>query len=172
MPLALNPTAVRRGCPTSPHHCRADRDAPPVAVWRIRSVVAHRALLWCLAGSMASILCACSSTDRTRSGFLEPYRISIPQGNYINQQMLDQVRQGMSREQVRLAIGTPLLTDLFHPARWDYVFRFQYPNGESELRRVTITFDDDRVTAITADTLPPRDDDTDPALPGYRPSAG
>ena len=110
----------------------------------------------------------CSSTDRTRSGFLEPYRISIPQGNYVNQQMLDQVREGMSREQVRLALGSPLLTDAFHPQRWDYIFRFQYANGETQLRRVTIRFADDRVNAIKSDPLPARDDDNDPALPGYR----
>ena len=73
----------------------------------------------------------CASSDRSRSGFLEPYKFSIPQGNYLNQQMLDQVREGMSREQVRLAIGSPLLTDIFHPHRWDYVFRFQYANGDA-----------------------------------------
>ena len=111
----------------------------------------------------------CSSTDRARSGFLEPYKIAIPQGNYLNQQMLDQVREGMSREQVRLTIGSPLLTDIFHPDRWDYVFRFQYPNGEAELRRVTIQFRDERVASVKADELPQRDDPNDPALPGYQP---
>ncbi len=117
-------------------------------------------------------LAACASGDRSRSGFLEPYKFAIPQGNYLNQQMLDQVREGMSREQVRLAIGSPLLTDVFHPDRWDYVFRFQYPNGEAELRRVTIQFANDRVAEIKADPLPQRDDPNDPALPGHRPNAG
>ncbi len=114
----------------------------------------------------------CTSSDRARSGFLEPYKFAIPQGNYVNQQMLDQVRQGMSREQVRLTIGSPLLTDIIHPDRWDYVFRFQYPNGEAELRKVTIEFQDDRVARVRADALPQRDDPTDPALPGYQPPAG
>jgi outer membrane protein assembly factor BamE len=118
---------------------------------------------------IALALAAGCSTDRSRSGFLEPYKIAIPQGNYLNQQMLDQVRPGMSREQVRLAIGSPLLMDVFHPDRWDYVFRFQHPNGDAELRRVTIRFQDDRVAAIEADRLPARDDPNDPALPGYQP---
>ena len=119
---------------------------------------------------LASLAAAgCASSDRSRSGFLEPYKFSIPQGNYLNQQMLDQVREGMSREQVRLAIGSPLLTDIFHPHRWDYVFRFQYPNGDAELRKVTIEFRDDRVASIKADPLPARDDPNDPALPGYQP---
>lgn len=122
-----------------------------------------------LAGAM---LTGCAR-DRSQSGLFAPYRISIPQGNYVNQQMLDQVHQGMTREQVRLAIGTPLLTDPFHPDRWDYVFRFQYPNGEAELRRVTVRFENEVVSNIKADHLPERDDDRDPALPGYRePKAG
>jgi outer membrane protein assembly factor BamE len=115
------------------------------------------------------LLGGCASSDRARSGFLEPYKFSIPQGNYLNQQMLDQVRQGMSREQVRLTIGSPLLTDIFHPNRWDYVFRFQYANGDAELRKVTIEFREDRVASVKADPLPQRDDPNDPALPGYQP---
>jgi outer membrane protein assembly factor BamE len=121
---------------------------------------------------VALLAAGCGSTDRSRSGFLEPYKFSIPQGNYLNQQMLDQVRQGMSREQVRLTIGSPLVTDIFHPDRWDYVFRFQYPNGDAELRRVTIQFQDDRVASVKADALPQRDDPNDPALPGYQPREG
>lgn len=122
-----------------------------------------------LASGLGALTLAGCSTDRSQSGLFAPYRIAIPQGNYVNQQMLDQVREGMTREQVRLAIGTPLVADPFHPDRWDYVFRFQYPNGEAELRRVTVRFDNDLVSKVDADHLPERDDDRDPALPGYRP---
>ncbi|MDO5102456.1 MAG: outer membrane protein assembly factor BamE [Lautropia sp.] len=124
-------------------------------------------LLACVAASALATGCA---TDRSRSGFLEPYRFAIPQGNYINQEMLDEVKEGMSREQVRLAIGTPLLVDVFHPDRWDYVFRFKHPNGDAELRRVIVFFTDERVSEIRADKLPATDDPNDPALPGYQPS--
>ena len=137
----------------------------PVGRWR-----AWQRILLLSAGLLVALLAAgCSSSDRSRSGFLEPYKFAIPQGNYLNQQMLDQVREGMSREQVRLAIGSPLLTDIFHPQRWDYVFRFQYPNGDAELRKVTIEVRDNRVASIKADPLPQRDDPNDPALPGYQP---
>lgn len=122
-----------------------------------------------LALACTTVFMAGCASDRSRSGFLEPYRFAIPQGNYINQAMLDEVREGMSRDQVRQAIGTPLLTDVFHPDRWDYVFRFQYPNGESELRRVVVHFSDGQVNRIEADRLPLTDDPNDPALPGYQP---
>lgn len=168
----MNPAPAPAEIPSAAHQRRATRSPSAVAAPQRRSTVARRASFWCLTLPLIALLSSCTSTDRTRSGFLEPYRVAIPQGNYVNQQMLDQVRAGMSREQVRLAIGSPLLTDVFHPERWDYVFRFQYPNGESQLRRVTITFKDDKVADIQADSLPPRDDDNDPALPGYRTKGG
>jgi outer membrane protein assembly factor BamE len=117
-------------------------------------------------------LVACASTDRSRSGILEPYRIDVPQGNYVDQTMLDQVKPGMTRDQVRFALGTPLLVDPFRPERWDYVFRFQHPNGLADLRRATVYFADNRVARVEADALPAADDGTDPALPGFRRKQG
>lgn len=119
---------------------------------------------------MSAVLFAgCSMNDPNRSGLLQPYRVDLPQGNYLTRESVDQVREGMTREQVRFALGTPLLRDVFHPDRWDYVFRYKFPNGDVEQRKVTIRFRDDRVVAIEADPLPLREDASDPALPGYRP---
>ena len=53
---------------------------------------------------------------------VSPYRIDIQQGNYISQDMVGQLKPGMSKEQVRLTLGTPLLTDIFHADHWDYVY--------------------------------------------------
>lgn len=111
----------------------------------------------------------CALNDPNRSGLLEPYRIDLPQGNYLTSESVDRIEEGMSREQVRFVLGTPLLRDLFHPDRWDYVFRYRFPNGTVEQRKVTIHFRDERVVAIEADALPQREDASDPALPGYRP---
>ena len=111
----------------------------------------------------------CAQRDPNRSGLFEPFRTDLPQGNYLTREMLDQVKPGMTRDQVRFALGTPLLRHIFHPDRWDYVFRYQFPNGRAELRRATIMFSGDRVTAIDATPLPDKEDPNDPALPGYRP---
>jgi outer membrane protein assembly factor BamE len=130
------------------------------------------ALLLPLAAAFAVGLSGCASGDeRGRSGLFQPYRIDVPQGNYVDQQMLAQVKPGMSRDQVRFALGTPLLTDPFRPDRWDYVFRFQHPNGVADLRRATVFFAEGRVDRIESDALPV-DDDSDPALPGYRRKQG
>ncbi len=122
------------------------------------------------AALLSLALAGCTSSDPGRSGILQPYRFDLPQGNYITQHMLDQIRVGMSPEQVRFALGTPLLNNAFRTDRWDYVFRYQHANGRADVRRVIVFFDDGRVKAIESDSLPPRDDQNDPALPGYRPT--
>jgi len=132
------------------------------------SLAPRIALVLVLAGSFA--LGACASRDSSRSGIFEPHRIDLPQGNYLTGQMLDKVKPGMSPEQVRFALGSPLLIDVFEPDRWNYVFRYLHANGDAELRRVVIVFENDRVAKIDADPLPQVEDPSDPALPGYRPA--
>ncbi|RMG27455.1 MAG: outer membrane protein assembly factor BamE, partial [Gammaproteobacteria bacterium] len=57
------------------------------------------------------------------------YRIDIQQGNVVTQEQIDQLRPGMTREQVRYLLGTPLVQDTFHPERWDYVYYFKPGRG-------------------------------------------
>ena len=73
-----------------------------------------------------------------------PYRIDIQQGNVVTAEQLAQLRQGMTREQVRFLLGTPLLTDPFHDAQWDYVFSLRDgKTGEVRQRRLTLWFGKD-----------------------------
>jgi outer membrane protein assembly factor BamE len=68
-----------------------------------------------------------------------PYRIDIRQGNYITQEMVAQLKPGMSRDQVRFILGTPLVADIFHADRWDYIYSFKPGRGELQhaaLRRL------------------------------------
>lgn len=118
--------------------------------------------------SAALLAAGCGTSRQHASGLFEPYKVDLPQGNYVTREMLDQVTVGMPRERVRFVLGSPLLTPLFRPDRLDYVFRYQYPSGKAELRRVVILFKDDKVASINADPLPVRDDTSDPVLPGYR----
>lgn len=133
-----------------------------------------RARSLALAGTLAAVLAiaGCASRSDTSSGWFSPYRSDLPQGNYVTREMLDRVQDGMTREQVRAVLGTPLLEDIFRNDRWDYVFRYTHPSGRSELRGVTVFFEQDRVARIKADELPARDDATDPALPGVGRAAG
>ena len=80
------------------------------------------------------------------------YRSNISQGNLVEQEDLDQVELGMTRNQVRFLLGTPLINDPFHADRWDYVYYIRVGRNDAAFKRwVTIVFDDDIVTIIDKD---------------------
>lgn len=87
-------------------------------------------------------------------GFLRPYRADIQQGNFVSREMVAQLKEGMTQDQVRFVLGTPLLTDVFHNNRWDYPFRMKKGNGEVTASRVTLTFVDNRLARIEGGDLP------------------
>jgi outer membrane protein assembly factor BamE len=87
-------------------------------------------------------------------GFITPYRITVQQGNFVSQEMVTQLKQGMTREQVRFLLGTALLTDMFHEDRWDYPFRLLKPNGEVVSSRIAIFFKNNTVERFDGGNLP------------------
>jgi len=96
----------------------------------------------------AFVLTACS--------FFAPYRIDIQQGNHIDEAMLAQLKPGMTREQVRFALGSPLVADVFRSDRWDYVYRFKSGRGgKPKQRTVSVFFVDDKLDRVEGDTAPP-----------------
>jgi outer membrane protein assembly factor BamE len=101
---------------------------------------------------LAVALAACSSGPRIPG--ITPYKIEIQQGNYVTQEMAAQLKAGMSKEQVRLALGTPLLTDLFHADRWDYVYWREATDGKRETRKLVVFFADGKLTRVDGDVTP------------------
>ncbi|MDY7576063.1 outer membrane protein assembly factor BamE [Actimicrobium sp. CCI2.3] len=87
-------------------------------------------------------------------GILSPYRIDIPQGNFVSEEMVLQLKEGMTQDQVRFALGTPLIADIFHADRWDYVFRMLKRNDEVLSSRVTVFFKDGVVSRFEGGNLP------------------
>jgi outer membrane protein assembly factor BamE len=88
------------------------------------------------------------------SDFPGVYKIDIPQGNVVTQEMIDQLRPGMTPNQVRYIMGTPLITDTFSPDRWDYLYSFK-PGGEARVQeRVSLYFEDGKLTRLTGDFRP------------------
>ncbi len=77
------------------------------------------------------------------------YRANISQGNLITQDDLDQVEVGMTKNQVRFLLGTPMIDDPFHANRWDYVYYLKIGRKDADFQRwVSIQFVDNRVTEI------------------------
>ena len=79
---------------------------------------------------------------------LTVHKINVQQGNALESETVDKVKIGMNREQVQYVLGSPLITDSFHPDRWDYIYLFTPGYGEQERRQLTLTFDRDEVINI------------------------
>src|SRR5690348_9859643 len=76
------------------------------------------------------------------------YKIEIQQGNVITQDMVDKLKPGMSRSQVRFVLGSPLISDPFHENRWDYIYRLEQRGRLVEQRKLTVFFEGDKLVRI------------------------
>lgn len=107
-------------------------------------------VLSCLIVVIAAGLAGC--------GYLSPHKIDIQQGNMITKEAFASIKLGMTKAEVRSAIGTPLLQDAFHANRWDYYFSIEQYGGfaklkrVSEERRIVFHFENDRLKRIEGDT--------------------
>jgi outer membrane protein assembly factor BamE len=115
----------------------------------------------------AALLPACKSVEVPKVPGVTPYRMVIQQGNFISQEMVAQLKPGMTREQVRYVLGTPLVADIFHADRWDYVFFRELPNGKREQRNLSVVFEKDKLARVLGDLMPP--EATAPQATGFEP---
>ena len=106
-----------------------------------------------------AFLAGCSSW-----GFPGVYRINVEQGNIITQDMVDQLKPGMSRRQVRYILGTPLVNDTFNQDRWDYSYVMRNGRQVLEQNTLTVFFEGDELVRVEGDLAP-----SDPA-PSEEPS--
>lgn len=102
--------------------------------------------------------------ERRFLGILSPYRPDIQQGNFVSREMVAQIKEnmkekgGMTPDQVRFVMGTPLLQDVFHKDRWDYPFRLEKGNGEIITSHVSLFFKDGRLVRVEGGDLPTEKD--------------
>jgi outer membrane protein assembly factor BamE len=102
-----------------------------------------------------------SSTGVTQSvqqkklfGVLPVYRPDTQQGNFISKEQVAQLKVGMTPEQVRFLLGTPLLNDAFHAERWDYPFLLKRGDGTVTTSHVVVRFQEGRVASFEGADLP------------------
>jgi len=112
-----------------------------------------------IAAAAVAALAGCSSYDNVTQRIAQritPYRITVVQGNFVSQEKVAQLQAGMTRDQVRALLGTPLLADMFHADRWDYIFYFKRGStAVVQQRDLVLTFSGDRLESWTgADNLP------------------
>ena len=98
---------------------------------------------------LVTAVSACSSVPR----IVNEYKIDIQQGNVLTQDMVSQLRPGLTKDQVRFILGTPVLMDMFHANRWDYIYRLQKGStGVVEMRKFSTFFNaDDKLIRVSGD---------------------
>lgn len=117
------------------------------------SAVAVRAAAF---GCAALALSGCSSIANKDKvlGFVTPYKVEVVQGNVITSEQAALIKPGQTRAQVRDILGSPLLTDVFHADRWDYIFTIRRQGAQPQRRQVTVLFEGDSLKSIDAPELP------------------
>lgn len=109
----------------------------------------------------SSFLTGCSTLQ-----FPGVYKIDVEQGNVITQEMIDQLKPGMSVEQVEYIMGSPLIKDTFNPNRWDYLYSISKAGNPQEQHRLSIFFKNEKLEYFTGDFVPSestQSDATDPS---------
>lgn len=101
---------------------------------------------------LLAAISGCSSVPR----IVNEYKIDVQQGNVLTQDMVAQLRPGLSKDQVRFILGTPMLMDMFHAQRWDYVYRLRKGStGDVEMRKFSVFFDaDNKLARVAGDVTP------------------
>jgi len=95
---------------------------------------------------------ALSGCTSSRWGF--PYKTGVQQGNWVTKDQVALLRPGMTREQVRFALGTPTLTSALRANRWDYPYYYRAGNGKVEERVFTVLFDGGQLASWKGDDQP------------------
>jgi outer membrane protein assembly factor BamE len=110
-----------------------------------------------LAAAVLALVAGCGSFDgtgRRLSTALTPYKVEVVQGNFVSREQVEALQKGMTTEQVRNVLGTPLVTSLFHGERWDYVFTLRRQGVAPQQRRLTVYFANGALDRFEGDPMP------------------
>ena len=106
---------------------------------------------------LAGLLAACSTIDDPVANALHkvtPYRVEVVQGNFVSKEQVQALRPGMSRNQVKDILGTPLIASVFHADRWDYAFTIQRKGTQPQQRKLSVFFQNDAFFRAEGEDLP------------------
>lgn len=124
--------------------------------WSSNQALLGGARVVCAVALLAG-LSACSSVNRASGRMADaitPYQIEVVQGNFVSREQVQALQPGMSREQVRDILGTPLVTSLFHADRWDYVFTIKRKGLKFEEKKLTVFFNGFALDRVEGDEMP------------------
>ncbi|HFC8026774.1 TPA: outer membrane protein assembly factor BamE [Neisseria meningitidis] len=95
-------------------------------------------------------LAACSAE---RVLLFPSYKLKIIQGNELEPRAVAALRPGMTKDQVLLLLGSPILRDAFHTDRWDYTFNTSRNGIIKERSNLTVYFENGVLVRTEGDVL-------------------
>ncbi|CCK74857.1 MAG: outer membrane protein assembly factor BamE [Oleispira antarctica] len=85
------------------------------------------------------------------------YKLTVQQGNIVTQDMIDELKIGMTKRQVAYVMGTPLIRSPYQQNRWDYLYTLERRDKVVKEYQVTVFFEDDIYTHIEGEV--PQEDE-------------
>lgn len=107
--------------------------------------------------TLSLLAAGCSSLDSASNrvaSIVTPYQVEVVQGNFVSQEQAAALQPGMTREQVRMILGTPLVSSLFHADRWDYVFTIRRKGITQDPKHLAVFFKNGVFVRSEGDSLP------------------
>jgi outer membrane protein assembly factor BamE len=130
---------------------------PPIATGLPMPAIPLRASRLAVALAACAAAGACGSFDNVSNriaGSITPYKVEVVQGNFVSREQVEAIKPGMSRQQVRDILGTPLVSSIFHGDRWDYVFTLKRQGIEPQQRKLAVFFKGDMLDRFEGDEMP------------------
>jgi outer membrane protein assembly factor BamE len=116
-----------------------------------------RVIRLAMTGAACVAASACGSLDgmsNRLAGSLAPYKVEVVQGNFVSKEQVQALKPGMTRQQVRDILGTPLVTSVFHADRWDYVFTLKRQGVQAQERKLAVFFKGNLLERFEGDPMP------------------
>ncbi len=110
---------------------------------------------------ICSLLLMAASCSLPRISIPRVFKITIQQGNLISQEMIDQLKPGMTRTQVAFVMGEPVARNTFNEDRWDYIYTVVVPGVYQDEKRMSLYFENEVLAYFTGD-FAPTGSDSDP----------
>ena len=105
---------------------------------------------WFMITAPALSLAACTPSVVEK---LPYYKMPVVQGMPLDADAVMSLQTGMTREQVELTLGKPLLRPAFRDNQWVYDYAITHGGKIKEKRDLTVYFNGDRVAHISGSAL-------------------
>lgn len=94
------------------------------------------------------------------TGLTACYKTPVQQGNILKQEDIDEVKPGMTKQQVVIVLGTPTVADPFNQDRWDYINTHKFKGNFKKIKKFSLFFEDNKLVRTEGNYYPNKDDMT------------